>query len=169
MKIKTRTEILKDIIKQGKKHPKNWGVLFGKDQNLQSNDYYIFNPNVGIYLLKEYQKNPYETKGVGGKIARHVDEGIEAEISKKDGEFGIIQSDIQRILKNLETGIQLEKIFKAAMNGKNLGIKMPVRGKASSSEKIFNDLKNELVSKQKKIDEKFEKIASEDDLYKSYS
>lgn len=169
MKIKTRTEILKDIIKQGKKFPKNWGVLFGKDPNLHSNDYYIFNPGVGIYLLKEYQKNPYELKGVGGKIARHIDEGIEAEISKKDGEFGIIQSDFQKILKNLERGIQPEKIFKAAMKGKNLGIKMPVRGKASSSEKIFNDLKSELASKQKKIDEKFERIASEDDLYKSYS
>jgi len=78
VKIKKRNEILNDVIRDGKKYPKDWKAVFGKDDKNLSRDYYIFNPNTGIYLLKEYEKNPYEIKGIGGKIARHVDEHIEA-------------------------------------------------------------------------------------------
>ena len=56
MKIKTRNEILNDVIRDGKKHPKDWKAVFGKDNKSLSKDYYIFNPNIGIYLLKEYDK-----------------------------------------------------------------------------------------------------------------
>ena len=77
MKVKTRIETLNDVIKDAKKHPTGWKAIFGKDNNRLSNDYYIFNQKSGIYLLKEYQKNPFELKGVGGKIARYVDEDVE--------------------------------------------------------------------------------------------
>ena len=169
MKIKTRNEILNEVIRKGKKHPKGWKAIFGRDEKLLSMDYYVFNPEIGIYLLKEYQKNPYEVKGIGGKIARHIDEDIEAEISKLNGDFGIIQGDFQKILKNLEKGIHPQKIFEAAVKGKeNLGITMPVKGKASASKDAFKNLHNMFSSKQKKLDMKFEKIAADDGLYRSY-
>jgi len=60
VQIKSRNVILNDIIKESKKHPKGWNAAIGRDQRLLSNDYYIFNPNVGIYLMKEYQKSPYQ-------------------------------------------------------------------------------------------------------------
>jgi len=66
VKIKLRNEILNDVIRDGKKYPKEWKAVFGKDKTSLSRDCYIFNPNVGIYLLKEYEKNPFETKGLGG-------------------------------------------------------------------------------------------------------
>jgi hypothetical protein len=169
MKIKSRYEILNDVIRDGKKHPKGWKAIFGKDNKLLSNDYYVFNPEIGIYLLKEYQKNPFEIKGVGSKIARRIDEDIEAQITKHSGDFGIIQGDFKKIYKNLEKGIKPEKIFDAALRGKkDLGLKMPIKGRASSSEDTFSSIKNELKTTQKKIDKRFEKIASDDGLYKSY-
>jgi len=64
VKIKSRNNLLNDIIKDAEKYPKDWKAVIGKDENRFSNDYYIFNPNTGIYLLKEYQKNPYEIKGM---------------------------------------------------------------------------------------------------------
>ena len=169
VKIKSRNDTLNDIIKDARRHPKGWKAVFGKDKELSSQDYYIFHPNTGIYLLKEYQKNPFEIKGIGGKIARQVDEDIEAEISKYAGDFGIIQGDIRRIVKNLDRGVKPQKIFDAALKGKNLGISMPVRGHASSSKDYFTNLHDTLSTKQKKIDEKFEKTAADDGLYDSYS
>ena len=170
MKIKSRNEILNDIIKDAEKYPKDWKAIFGKDKERLSRDYYIFNPSIGIYLLKEYQKNPFEVKGIGEKIARDVDEDIENEITKRAGDFGIIQGDIRRILKNLEKGIHPQKIFDAAIKGKgkNLGISMPVRGHASTSKDSFVNLHDILSTKQKKLDLKFEKMATEDGLYTSY-
>lgn len=170
MKIKSRNEILNDIIKDAEKYPKDWKAIFGKDKERLSRDYYIFNPSIGIYLLKEYQKNPFEVKGIGEKIARDVDEDIENEITKHAGDFGIIQGDIRRILKNLEKGVRLQKIFDAAIKGKgkNLGISMPVRGHASTSKDSFVNLHDILSTKQKKLDLKFEKMATEDGLYTSY-
>ena len=111
VKVKPRNEVLNDVIRDGKKYPKDWKAVFGKDNNRLSKDYYIFNPNIGIYLLKEYEKNPFEVKGIGGKIARYVDEDIEADVAKYAGDFGIVQGDYKKIIKNLEKGVKPQKIF----------------------------------------------------------
>ncbi len=169
MKIKNRKEILNDIIRDGKKHPKGWKAMLGEDRNRFSRDYYILNRDTGIYFLKEYNKNPFEIKGIGGKIARRVDDEIESEIEKKSGDFGIMQGDFQKILKNLEKGIKPDKIFNEAVKGKkDYGLKIPVRGKASSSKKAFSNIRSDLSDKHKKIDSKVEKMASDDGLYNSY-
>jgi hypothetical protein len=168
VKIKSRNEILINIIKDAEKYPKNWKAIFGKDNERLSNDYYLINPDIGIYLLKEYQKNPFEIKGVGGKIARHIDEEMDNEIAKFPDNFGIVQGDIHRILKNIEKGITPLEIYKAAIEGKNLGIRVPVRGQVSTSKDTFQNIREILNIKQKKIDTKFEKIATNDGLYKSY-
>ena len=168
MKIKSRSNLLNDVIRDAKKYPKGWKAVIGKDENRFSNDYYIFNPNTGIYLLKEYQKNPFEIKGIGGKIARYVDDNIENEISKYSSDFGIVKSDILKISSNLRKGTSFEKILNAAVDGKDMGISMPMRGYASSSKNSYTNIRKELLNKQKKIDSNFEKIASEDGLYSSY-
>ena len=168
VKVKSRIETLNDVITEAKKHPLGWKGVIGKDNNRLSNDYYLFNPKSGIYLLKEYQKNPYELKGVGGKIARYVDEDVENEISKYAKDFGIIQSDIKKISTNIQKGIPIQKIFKAAIEGKDRGISMPMKGQASASEDSFCSIQNTFSIKQKKIDTKFEKIATTDGLYKPY-
>lgn len=169
MKIKNRNEVLNDVIRDGKKHPKGWKAILGEDRNRFSRDYYILNRDTGIYFLKEYNKNPFEIKGIGGKIARRVDDEIESEIEKKSGDFGIMQGDFQKILKNLEKGIKPDKIFNEAVKGKkDYGLKIPVLGKASSSKKAFNNIRSDLYDKHKKIDSKVEKMASDDGLYNSY-
>ncbi|MFW6121492.1 MAG: hypothetical protein ACOC80_11415 [Petrotogales bacterium] len=168
MKNKSRREILNDIIRDSKKFPKGWKAAFGKDNKLFSNDCYIFNPNIGIYVLKEYQKNPFHVAGIGTKIARHIDEDIEEKINRNSGSFGVIQGNIHKIIKNIDKGIHPQKIFEEGIKGNDLGITMPIKGKASTSENIFAHLKQTFTSKQKKLDEKFEKMATEDGLYSSY-
>ena len=170
MKVKSRSELLNDVIKDAKKHPKGWKAIFGQDNKRLSRDYYILNPDIGIYFLKEYQKNPFEVRGIGGKIARHVDEDINVDVSKYAGDFGIIQGNIRKISENIKRGIPPKKIFEEAIKGKNedMGISIPMRGRASISEKSFFHLRESLSIKQKKIDTKFEKIADNAGLYNSY-
>jgi hypothetical protein len=169
VKIKSRNEVLNDVIRDGKKYPKDWKAVFGNDKKRLSKDYYIFNPDVGIYLLKEYEKNPFVVKGIGGKIARHVDEDIDAIVSKYSNDFGIVQGDFKKIIKNLKKGVKPQKIFNAAFKGKkDLGLSIPIRGHASSQEEVFKNINNNYSKKQKKLDEKFEKIASDDGVYNSY-
>ena len=168
VKIKTRNDILKDIIRDGKKYPKGWNAAFGKDTESFSHDCYIFHPNIGIYLLKEYNKNPFEIKGVGSKLARHIDEDIQEQIQKKSGNFGIIQGDIRKILENISRGIPPDRILTSAIQGEDLGLTIPVRGHASTSEDTYHSLKSTLSHQQKKIESCFEKILCQDGLYRSY-
>jgi hypothetical protein len=168
VKIKPRNDILRDIIRDGKKYPKGWNATFGYDTNLFSHDCYIFHPNIGIYLLKEYNKNPFEVKGMGSKLARRIDEDIEEQITRKSGDFGIIQGDIQRILRNIDKGISPQKILTSAMNGRDLGITIPIQGHASTSKDTFQSIKSTFCSYQKKLETFFEKMVSEDGIYRSY-
>jgi len=168
VKIKPRNEVLGDIIRDAKHHPKGWNAAFGKDDSLFSHDCYIFHPNIGIYLLKEYTKNPFEVKGVGSKLARHIDEDITEQITKKSSDFGIIQGDIQKILHNINKGIPPRQILSSAMHGKDLGLTIPVQGSASTSADTFQTLRTTFSSQHKKLATHFEKIASDDGLYTSY-
>lgn len=166
--VKSRNAILNEIIKDAKKYPKDWKAVFGKDRQLLSNDYYLFHPNVGLYLLKEYQKNPFERKGVGGKIERHVDEHISNTISSYANDFGIIQGDINKIAHHIKKGMQPHEIINAAIQGKNMGLTMPLRGQASDSDQSFHELRKELSTKQQRIDKHLKKNAQQDGLYTSY-
>ena len=168
MKIKSRNEVLTDIIRDAKKFPEGWKATFGKDNELFSNDYYILHPHVGIYHLKEYQKNPFELKGLGAKIVRHIDEDIEETITKNTGDFGIIQGNIRRILRNIEKGIPAQTILNAALKGEDLGLSIPVRGHASSSKAVYTYLHHTLSPQQKSLESKFEKMMADDGAYTSY-
>jgi hypothetical protein len=168
MKIKSRAEILTDIIKDSEKNPTGWKAAVGRDYQIHSNDYYIFNPNAGCYLLKEYQKNPYQRKGFGSKIARNVDEDIERIITKDVGDFGIIQGDIHRFLKNLQHGHSPQFIFNQAIQGKDFGITIPVRGKAATTNEQFISLREIFLSKQRSLDQKVTKILTKEGIYTGY-
>ncbi len=169
MKIKKRNEILNDVIHEGKKFPDGWNAISGKDKKRLSRDYYLFHPKAGMYLLKEYRKNPFQINGVGGKIARKIDQDIETDFKKNQGDFGIVQGNFQKILKNLEKGIKPQSILDSAIHRKkDLGIKIPVRGKVNSSKKVFENIDMNKNKNKKKIDNKFEKIAYDDGLYKGF-
>jgi hypothetical protein len=168
MPIKKRHEILSDIIKDSSNHPKNWKAIFGQDPHLLSQDYFLLHPEVGVYCIKEYQQNPYVQKGVGGKIIRHVDEDLEQIIKTFSGDFGIIQGDIKKIASHLQQGRKPSDIITAAVQGHDLGLNIPVRGKASSEQQWFSDFRDQVRSNRKSVDDAFEKLAKKDGLYQSY-
>jgi len=168
MKIKNRQEILTDIINDSDSHSKNWKAVFGKDPYHLSSDYYLFHPHVGLYFIKEYEKNPFVQKGVGAKIARHVDEELETTIKDFSGDFGVIQGDIHKITSQLQKGRKPQDIINAAVKGKDLGLRIPLRGQASHSNKTFSILNHQVKPTRKKVDDVFEKMAKKDGFYQAY-
>jgi hypothetical protein len=168
VKIKSRNAILSEIIQEGKQHPDGWSATFGSDPQSFSHDCYMFHPSVGIYLIKEYDKNPYEVKGIGSKIARHIDDDIMDRLANQSGDFGILQGDIPTILENINKGIPPRKILEGAIQGKDLGLKIPVRGHASTSKETYEYLDSAFSPKQKRLSSDFEKIVADDGLYSSY-
>ncbi len=170
MKIKKRTEILDDIIRDAHKHPTGWHATFGKNTRHHTTDTYIFHRKCGIYLLKEYQKNPFHTRGVGAKLARKIDDDIlTSGTSHKPTNFGIIQGDIPRIMNNIKRGIPPTEILTAALHGKNLGIQIPVKGNASHNHDRHHKI-NEIMSPcQHKLDESLQKMYEHDRLTTGYS
>ncbi len=158
------------MIKDAKNYPNGWKAILGKDNERLSRDYYIFNPNVGIYLLKEYNKNPFEIRGIGGKIARNIDDDIKVDISRLNGDFGILQGNIKKIAENIQKGISPEKIINTAINGKryDYGVSLAMKGHASASTDKFSKIRETLSNKQKAIDSKLEKMANDDGIYSSY-
>ena len=89
-------------------------------------------------------------------------------IQKKSSDFGIIQGDIQKIITNIDKGIHPQKIFEEGLKGNDLGIRIPLKGKASSSTDSFSYIRQSYAMKQKKLNTKFEKMMSEDGMYNSY-
>ena len=168
MKIKSRNAILSEIIHEGKQHPDGWSATFGTDPQSFSHDCYMFHPSVGIYLIREYDKNPYEVKGVGGKVARRIDDDIMDRLTHQSGDFGILQGNVHKILENMNKGITPRKILQGAIQGKDLGLSIPVRGHASTSKDAYEYLDSALSPKHKKLSSAFEKMMADDRLYSSY-
>ncbi len=168
MKLKKRDDVLNDIIHQGKKHPTGWMASFKKNNHHLSDDYYLLHPKIGLYYLKEYQKNPFQHIGIGGKVARKIDDDVTEELRKNAHNFGIIQGDIQKITKNIQNGISPQEIIQGMFKGKDRGMSLPVKGKANTSINSIKKVKEQGKENQHKINHHFKKIAKEDGLYASY-
>jgi len=89
---------------------------------------------------------------MGSKLARRIDEDIEEQITKKSGDFGIIQGDIQKILRNINKGIPPQQILNSAINGEDLGITIPVQEKHLPQKTRFHSIKNTFHRHQKKLE-----------------
>lgn len=162
------TEILDEIAAEGNKELKQWSAAFGFDQETHSYDLYILNPVIGVYQIKMDHKNPYELRGVGGRIARRVDEEISPPGNDR---FGIIRQNPRKIVESMKMGIPLHKILEEAMifNREGHGIEVPVKGPLDTSDASISKLRAAFQDEMECISEEFEKVVEEDGAYKSYA
>ncbi len=168
MKIKNREDVLNDIIHYGKKHPTGWMASFGKNNHYLSDDYYLHHPKIGLFYLKEYQKNPFQHIGVGGKVARKIDEDVTEELRKQSHRFGIIQGDIKKMTENIKNGVTPDEIIQSMFHGENKGMSMPIKGEATKSVESMQKVKEHGKQQQKKIDQRFHQLAKNQGYYTGY-
>jgi AcrR family transcriptional regulator len=76
MRVRDWQDILDDVT-DASADPDGWRAIAGQRQNGVGEDLYLGHPGVGVYHLKTYAKNPYDVRGVGTKVARKIDDGID--------------------------------------------------------------------------------------------
>ncbi|MFC6724573.1 hypothetical protein ACFQE1_09340 [Halobium palmae] len=76
MRVRDWQDILDDVT-EGRVDPDGWRAVAGNRREGVGEDFYLGHPSRGVYHLKTYSKNPYDLKGVGARVARKVDDGID--------------------------------------------------------------------------------------------
>jgi len=83
MRVRDWQDILDDVA-DASADPDGWRAVAGQRRNGVGEDLYLGHPGVGVYHLKTYAKNPYDVRGVGAKVARKVDDGIDPHLPTAD-------------------------------------------------------------------------------------
>jgi hypothetical protein len=83
MRVRDWQDVLDDVT-EGTADPDGWRAVAGQRRNGVGEDLYLGHPGVGVYHLKTYAKNPYDVRGVGAKVARKVDDGIDPHLPTAD-------------------------------------------------------------------------------------
>ena len=167
--IQTRDAILEELLQKAKRKPTGWKAAMGVNPLQHSQDYYVFHPNIGLYVIKEFEKNPFVRQGVGSKVSRRIDDDIEDIFVHNKGKFGIVQGDMKKVLHHLERGHKPTELFQAAMDGKDMGIRIPLRGNATSEKPVFSKIHEAMGEKRKKLDAAYDELITEEQVNASYS
>ncbi|PSQ15088.1 hypothetical protein BRD00_15115 [Halobacteriales archaeon QS_8_69_26] len=89
MRVRDWKDIVEDVAESGA-DPDDWRAIAGDRESGVGEDMYLTHPSVGVYQLKTYAKNPFEVRGVGTKVARRVDDGIEPVLpDRESGRFAV--------------------------------------------------------------------------------
>lgn len=165
MEIKPRDKVLEEIVEEAKENPRDWRASKIYNSHLNAFEYFFLNPEVGIYHIKQWKKNPYKIKGVGGKIADEVDRDM---LNKSIGKFGVFRFDPKKVSQGLKEGLSMEQIFKRARRGETShGIDLGLRGDVQSPDKIYKKYKEE--SKLNEIDKEFRKLLKRERAFRGYA
>lgn len=89
MRVRDWQDVVRDVIDEDV-NPDEWRAIAGPRQRGVGEDLYLAHPNAGVYFLKTYPKNPYELRGVGGRVARSIDDEIGPYLpTKGTGHFAV--------------------------------------------------------------------------------
>lgn len=91
MQVRDWDDIVSDVVDRDV-DPADWRAVGGQRESGIGEDLYLGHPQVGLYLMKTYAKNPYEVRGVGSRVARRVDDEIDSFLPhESNGMFAVQQ------------------------------------------------------------------------------
>lgn len=76
MRVRDWQNVLDDVA-GGSTDPDGWRAVAGSRRDGLGEDLYFGHPSIGVYHLKTYAKNPRDLRGVGARVARRVDDGLD--------------------------------------------------------------------------------------------
>lgn len=89
MRVRGWQDILEKVV-ESNASPDGWRAVAGDRSTGVGEDMFVGHPDVGVYQLKTYAKNPFEVRGVGGRVARRVDEDLDPLFPEDaGGRFGV--------------------------------------------------------------------------------
>jgi hypothetical protein len=87
MRVRDWQDILEDVA-ESSVDPDGWRAVAGKRRRGLGEDLFLAHSDVGVYELKTYAKNPYDLRGVGGRVARRIDEEIDPLLPRRTPDRG---------------------------------------------------------------------------------
>ncbi|MFP8891396.1 hypothetical protein ACLI4U_16755 [Natrialbaceae archaeon A-CW2] len=112
MRIREWQDVLEDVVERDV-DPKGWRAVAGDRSSGVGEDMYLAHPRAGVFVLKTYAKNPYDLRGVGGRVARKVDDEIGSYLPEENtpSRFAVRsppedEDHAQSLAKRLETVVQ---------------------------------------------------------------
>ncbi|WP_224268711.1 hypothetical protein [Haloprofundus salinisoli] len=90
MRVRAWQDIL-DEVTGDDSDAESWRAVAGRRREGVGEDLVLGHPSRGVFFLKTYAKNPYEIRGVGTRVARKVDDGIEPLLPTREstGRFAV--------------------------------------------------------------------------------
>jgi len=87
MRVRDWQDILEDVTDEATE-PEGWRAIAGTRCDGVGEDLFLGHPDIGLYQLKTYAKNPYDVRGVGARVARRVDDELDPLLPREDGAGG---------------------------------------------------------------------------------
>lgn len=166
MQVKSRQEILRELVAKSKEYPEGWKALVRKDSRLFAQEYYISHPHAGIYTLKEYQVNPFVTSGIGAHISPYVPQQWDEVHREQAGAFGILEIDIAKLLEKVTKDDRA--VIGRPLLDDDMGIRVTMHGPAHETHSSLSALGPSFASARRVVDQEFRKLMDRDGLTKSY-
>lgn len=110
MKVRDWQDILEDVT-DSSADPGGWRAVSGDRASGLGEDLFLGHPSAGVFQLKTYAKNPFETRGVGSRVARRIDDELDPLFPEEGtGRFGVnspvSEDEAEEVARDLEEVIQ---------------------------------------------------------------
>ena len=110
MRVRDWKDILQDVT-DSNVEAADWRAVAGERSNGIGEDLFLGHPKRGVFYLKTYAKNPFERRGVGTKVARSLDDDINANMPDERKAMFAVRPPKQENAK--EKAQRLEETVKA--------------------------------------------------------
>jgi len=177
MRVRDWDDILKDVV-ESDADPDGWRAVGGDRANGIGEDLYLAHPGVGAFQLKTYAKNPFDVDGVGGRVARSVDDEIEPLFPSDDdsaGLFGVQEPitaeetaekrarDLETVLEtHSETPTTPQALFEDVMDVMDSPAYGPMEFDQRDRPDAMSELTGTFEEAEELLEEEFEDIVDED-------
>jgi hypothetical protein len=121
MRVRDWQDIVEEVVDSGA-DPDGWRAVAGDRRGGLGEDMFIGHPSAGVFQLKTYSRNPFDVKGVGGEVARRIDDDLEPLFPDRDhdGRFGV-QSRPEDEDAAAESAKRLEEVLKTHADAPTTG------------------------------------------------
>ncbi|MFB6155057.1 MAG: hypothetical protein ABEJ22_04115 [Haloferacaceae archaeon] len=182
MRVRSWQDILEDVA-ESSADPDDWRAVAGRRDGGVGEDLYLGHPQVGLYHLKTYAKNPYDLRGVGARVARKVDEDLEGYLPNRDdsGRFAIRtppedESHAERVAKRLEETVRVhaeapttpEDLFSDVMEAVDSPAFGPMEFELADRPDRLDDLATTFEEAEELLDAELEDLVEEDEVDRGF-
>jgi hypothetical protein len=90
MRARDRQDIVEEVV-ESNADPAGWRAIAGDRRDGLGEDLFLGHPDAGVFQLKTYARTPFDVQGVGGEVARRIDDDLDPLFPDEDdgGRFGV--------------------------------------------------------------------------------